>query len=227
MLFCHILGLKKIFFYDIVTFANAVINSKRNYLMSVIRSYITMFEGSAYMESIGERIKWIRTNPRNGESKKTQEEFAKELGITRNTVATYEVGKSNPSDGAIALICNVFSISETWLRTGQGEPYIERTRDKRIEDFFKDVELGTDAFKTAFVNGLAKLTTEEWKTLEAICRKLVESNVSPVDASALPDNLEELPTEDLEDIYKNVTLQELSGKEHTASNTSGEEKKDA
>lgn len=174
------------------------------------------------MESIGDRIKWIRTNPRDGGKKKTQEEFAGELNITRNTVATYEVGKSNPSDGAIAHICNVFGINENWLRTGSGEPYIEKTRDKRIEDFFKEVELGTDAFKTAFVNGLAKLTVEEWKALEKICKKLVEGTNSPVVPEEVPDNLEELPASDLESIYKNETLPSLSEKEHTVSSTSGD-----
>lgn len=51
----------------------------------------------------------------------TQEEFAKRLNISRNTVATYEVGKSNPSDAAITLICRTFNINEKWLRTGEGD----------------------------------------------------------------------------------------------------------
>ncbi len=55
----------------------------------------------------------------------TQQEFADRLGIKRNTVATYEAGKSNPSDAAVLLICKTFSVNETWLRTGEGKMFIE------------------------------------------------------------------------------------------------------
>lgn len=51
----------------------------------------------------------------------TQQEFAERLGIKRNTVATYEGGKSNPSDSAVALICREFNVNEEWLRNGHGE----------------------------------------------------------------------------------------------------------
>ena len=56
----------------------------------------------------------------------TQQEFADRLGIKRNTVATYEVGKSNPSDAAISLICREFNVNEEWLRTGVGEMFSPR-----------------------------------------------------------------------------------------------------
>lgn len=53
----------------------------------------------------------------------TQQEFADRLKIKRNTVATYETGKSNPSDAAVVLICREFNVNEEWLRTGVGEMF--------------------------------------------------------------------------------------------------------
>ena len=53
----------------------------------------------------------------------TQQEFADRLKIKRNTVATYETGKSNPSDAAVSLICREFNIREEWLRDGTGEMF--------------------------------------------------------------------------------------------------------
>lgn len=50
----------------------------------------------------------------------TQQEFANCIGVKRNTVATYETGKSNPSDAAVTLICRTFNVNEEWLRTGAG-----------------------------------------------------------------------------------------------------------
>lgn len=60
----------------------------------------------------------------------TQQEFADRLRISRNTVATYEAGKSNPSDAAISLICREFSVNEEWLRTGIGEMFNSLEEDE-------------------------------------------------------------------------------------------------
>ncbi len=65
-----------------------------------------------------ERIRLIRKN-----LDLTQQEFSDQLGIKRNTVATYEAGKSSPSDAAIILICKTFNVNESWLRTGEGEMF--------------------------------------------------------------------------------------------------------
>lgn len=69
---------------------------------------------------IKDRLKEIRSN-----YNLTQQEFADRLGIKRNTIATYETGKSNPSDSAIVLICREFNVNEEWLRTGIGKKYKE------------------------------------------------------------------------------------------------------
>lgn len=65
-----------------------------------------------------ERIKEIRKK-----LDLTQQEFANRIGVKRNTVATYEMGRSAPSDAAISLICREFNINEDWLRTGSGEMF--------------------------------------------------------------------------------------------------------
>lgn len=67
---------------------------------------------------MNERIKELRKVLRL-----TQEEFAEKIGVKRNTVATYEMGRSVPSDAAIALICREFRVREVWLRTGSGEMF--------------------------------------------------------------------------------------------------------
>lgn len=65
---------------------------------------------------MGERIKEIRKF-----FNLTQQEFADRIGVKRNTVATYEMGRSAPSDSALSLICREFNINEKWLRTGNGK----------------------------------------------------------------------------------------------------------
>lgn len=53
----------------------------------------------------------------------TQEKFGERLSIKRNTIANYEIGRNEPIDAVISLICREFNVNEEWLRTGQGEMY--------------------------------------------------------------------------------------------------------
>lgn len=68
-----------------------------------------------------DRIKKIRNSiPEYG---KTQESFAKYLGISKSNLSSYEVGRRTPSDAVIQLICQKCNVREDWLRTGQGDMY--------------------------------------------------------------------------------------------------------
>lgn len=59
----------------------------------------------------------------------TQEKFAERLGLKRNTIATYETGRSEPMDNIIISICREFEISEEWLRYGTGEMKLDKDID--------------------------------------------------------------------------------------------------
>ena len=69
--------------------------------------------------TIGERLKKLRKA-----LDLTQQEFSDKLKVSRSNIATYEVGKNNPADAVINLICLEFNVSETWLRTGEGEMFL-------------------------------------------------------------------------------------------------------
>lgn len=97
----------------------------------------------------------------------TQQEFSDRIGIKRNTVATYESGRNDPIDAVIELICREFNVNETWLRTGEGDMFIQLTRDEQIEQFvgelLKDED---DSFKRRMISGLAALDAAGWQVLE-------------------------------------------------------------
>ena len=50
----------------------------------------------------------------------TQDEFAKRIGLARNTIANYECGRRTPTNAVITSICKEFGVNEEWLRTGEG-----------------------------------------------------------------------------------------------------------
>lgn len=111
----------------------------------------------------------------------TQQKFADKLCIKRNTVATYETGKSNPSDAAVVLICKTFNVSETWLRIGEGEMFVELPRNEalaaQIQAFLQG---GTDSFRERLVSMLLRLAPEQWDVLESYLVELVKERPAPV-----------------------------------------------
>lgn len=65
------------------------------------------------------RIKELRN-----ELKMTQDDFAKKLGLARNSIANYEIARRIPSNAVIKSICREFGVSEDWLRNGTEPKYI-------------------------------------------------------------------------------------------------------
>lgn len=121
---------------------------------------------------MNERLKKIRVD-----SDLTQEEFAKKLGVKRNTVATYEMGRSEPSSAVVSLICREFKVNESWLRTGEGEPYQKRTRNQELQAFANDVmEELDESFKKRLILALSKLNESDWEVLERIAESLKEGD---------------------------------------------------
>lgn len=121
---------------------------------------------------MNDRIKKIRLD-----SGLTQEEFAKKLDIKRNTVATYEMGRSEPSAAVISLICNVFSVNKDWLVNGTGEPYRKRTRNQELQAFANDIMEDVDeSFKKRFIIALSKLNESDWETLRKIADSLTKED---------------------------------------------------
>lgn len=127
----------------------------------------------------------------------TQQEFADRLNIKRNTVATYEAGKSNPSDAAVVLICREFHVSETWLRTGEGEMFQQRTRDDELAAFMDELlaEESSD-FRRRLVTALSRLSPQQWEALEAVALGLMEETTETLAVKAPQDmTLEEAQEE--------------------------------
>ena len=105
----------------------------------------------------------------------TQFEFADRLKVSRNNIAGYETGRTDPSASAISLICGTFSVSETWLRTGKGEMFSDTAREEEIAAFMGDVLAAeSEDFRKRFVSMLSSLSVDEWRLIEEKAKELVE-----------------------------------------------------
>ena len=122
------------------------------------------------MNTLNERIKKLRKG-----LDLTQQEFADRLGTTRNNIAGYEVGRRSPSEAVISLICKTFNGSETWLRTGEGEMFVQRTRDDELSAFMNELLSDeTPDFRRRLITALSRLKPEQWDALEAVALELMK-----------------------------------------------------
>lgn len=104
----------------------------------------------------------------------TQQEFADRLGIKRGAVANYEIGRNDPIDAVISLICREFGVNETWLRTGEGEMFAPVDPENQLMEWAGRVLAdSSDSFRARFVRMMMGLTDKEWAVLEEKARQLL------------------------------------------------------
>lgn len=104
----------------------------------------------------------------------TQQEFADQIGSKRNTVATYEMGRSTPSAAVVTLICKTFDVDETWLRTGKGEMFVQRSRADELAAYMEDLlRTEPEDIRRKFALAVSHLSTEQLIHLKDIAESLV------------------------------------------------------
>lgn len=124
---------------------------------------------------MGDRLKQLRKA-----LNLTQQEFADRLGIKRNTVAQYEIGRNEPIDAVIISICREFNVNEEWLRTGEGEMFLPVEQDTDIEKLARLLAREEDSsfkkqFVSMFVSKLESLSNEQWEDFERFVKQLAET----------------------------------------------------
>lgn len=106
-----------------------------------------------------------------------QTDFGARIGVRQSTIAGWETGQRIPPDSAIVSICREFNVSEHWLRTGEGEMFVQIARDKEIMRFVGDVMQGEDDnFRRRFLLALSRLPQELWKDIEDFARQITAEN---------------------------------------------------
>ena len=108
--------------------------------------------------------------------KKSQEEWADIMGLSRSGIADIEAGRRNVTEKHIKLL-SIESIdgkyiNEDWLRTGDGDPFKKLTRNQVITDFAADLIKEDDSFKSRLIEALAKLGDDDGEALERLALKL-------------------------------------------------------
>ena len=120
------------------------------------------------MSTFGERLKYIRKV-----KSLTQQKLADSIGVKQSTIATYESDRNIPLDPVISSICREFCVSESWLRTGEGEPWLSLSREAEITRYVGEAlrdESPTD--QQRFLHALIGATPEELHAIAQFARRL-------------------------------------------------------
>ena len=118
---------------------------------------------------MNERIKKLRKS-----LDLTQQCFADRIGVKRNTIANYEIGRNEPVDSVLSLICREFRVNEHWLRTGEGEMFLPKSRNEELLAFVEQLA-GSDSndIRLKIATIMARLSSEDWEAVNRIANEFL------------------------------------------------------
>lgn len=123
------------------------------------------------MSTIGERIKKIRKA-----KNMTQQKFADDLGLKQNTIATYEMNKTIPSERTLSDICEKFGVDPVWLRTGVGDgPFLPVSVEDIITERLSQAISGASTSRDRLIRALARLPDNAFPLIEEYILDAAES----------------------------------------------------
>lgn len=128
-----------------------------------------------------DRIKTVRAG-----SHKNQTEFGALMGVSKSAVQKWESGENVPTSAVLSLMAQKFGVSETWLRTGVGEPYEVRTREEEMGDLLGSLMKDSpESFRSRLITALLRFDPDggEWQVLENI----YDSVAAEADEKNTPD----------------------------------------
>ena len=103
----------------------------------------------------------------------TKTAVAEKIQLSQSMVSLICAGKTGVSDRTISGICKEFGVSETWLRTGEGEMRLKLDRKEELTAIFAQIAASDDA-KARLVKAFAMLPDEAYPKLEEYIKKIAQ-----------------------------------------------------
>lgn len=121
------------------------------------------------MNEIKDRIKKIRKD-----SKLTQSEFGKMLGVSRDVIGNIEYGRVEPKELFINYLCREFNVNKKWIETGEGEIYIVTSEDEALAEALANLSLTTNKDMKMIAEKLTKLSDKNLNLINKLIDSILE-----------------------------------------------------
>ena len=119
----------------------------------------------------------------------TLDKFGDRIGVGKTAISKIENGDRSVTDQMFKSICREFNVREEWLRSGNGEMFVQMSRDEEIASFINSIQQGcTDSFKKRFIKVLASLDESDWKFIEEKAIELCQPYIDAAASSAQDKN---------------------------------------
>lgn len=132
------------------------------------------------MSEISDRIKEIRAA-----KGLTMEQFGARIGLGKSAVNKIEKGINGTTDQTIQSICREFGVSETWLRTGEGQ-MLDDAADSVLDRLAAEYHL--DDRKRAILTAFLKLSPADQDAIlryvDGVAAELSAQQPDPLDIDA-------------------------------------------
>src|SRR5208283_2659560 len=130
------------------------------------------------MSTLGERIKIVQIK-----SGMQQPQFAKNLGVSKETIIHYQKDRRHPDSEFLSNLCKIYGVNPAWLLLGEGEPFIGRRIQE--EDLAKQGKVVTIDPVVEILNAEEEraeisLAPEQRTAILKILRELVSRDVRSI-----------------------------------------------
>ena len=103
----------------------------------------------------------------------TNTAIAEAIDVSQSHISRIASGKATPSSRTITDLSRVCGVDEIWLRTGEGQPFREQTKDEVLAEVFSKAEIGDEA-RDRLVRAFARLPVEDYAAMEKILLHIIE-----------------------------------------------------
>lgn len=132
------------------------------------------------MSAINDRIRELRKG-----KGLTMEQFGDVIGLTKATVSRLESGAVSATEQTVKSICREFGVSETWLRTGEGQ-MLDDAADSVLDRLAAEYHL--DDRKRTILTAFLKLSPADQDAIlryvDGVAAELSAQQPDPLDIDA-------------------------------------------
>lgn len=118
----------------------------------------------------------------------TKTAFAERVKVSQQHISRL-AKDGTPSERTILDICREFNVSERWLRTGEGEMFVQLSREEEITKFAMEIirDPGSE-FQRQLLTTMARLEPAQWKLMEQMLDQLIRQRTAPPDKVPPPED---------------------------------------